>query len=183
MIQNHVYGCEVDIWALGVLLFEIVEGVAPFRGSTAPEVLAEMKKDLYFSTKFSDDEIDLVRSILRVNPKNRPTLKMILQHRYFTTVAKKDSITSTCASEVESKLELPSRLNITVKEHSRPRDERKNKTYIKADNPLSPKTSPVDSPLVLVRRNDRQPVFEKGTLGMSYIEPFAPKISFSKQHK
>lgn len=73
MIQNLTYGKEVDIWALGILLFEMIEGVSPFQGDTPQAVLNQMKKNIYFSDKFSEDEIGLIRSILRVNPKNRPT--------------------------------------------------------------------------------------------------------------
>ena len=175
----------MDIWALGVLLFEIIEGVAPFRGNTAQEVLNEMKKNLFFSTKFSEDEIDLVRSILRVNPHNRPSIKQILQHKYFV-ICKKDSLASTCASEVEVKHEEPMRLNITAKNTPRSRDEKKNRTYMKVDTPLSPKSSPVDFPGVAVRRNDKiqmQYGLDKSLiLGTGGNEPVVPKPALSKSN-
>lgn len=101
MIQNQTYGKEVDVWALGVLLFELVEGSAPFQGESASEVLSEMKKSIYFSDKFNEDEISLIKSILRVNKRNRPSAEQILQHKYFGSI-KKDSLVSTCSSELDS---------------------------------------------------------------------------------
>lgn len=34
MIQNNTYDHKIDVWALGILLFEMIEGVAPFRGES-----------------------------------------------------------------------------------------------------------------------------------------------------
>ena len=32
MIQNRPFDYKIDIWALGILLFELMSGHAPFRG-------------------------------------------------------------------------------------------------------------------------------------------------------
>lgn len=52
MVQGMPYDYTIDIWALGILLFEMVAGVAPFRGESPEEVLAEMKRSITFSEKF-----------------------------------------------------------------------------------------------------------------------------------
>jgi len=40
MIQKKPYDYKIDIWALGILLFELIQGYAPFRGETGEEVIA-----------------------------------------------------------------------------------------------------------------------------------------------
>jgi len=35
MIQNKHYDYKIDVWALGILFFELIAGHAPFRGNTA----------------------------------------------------------------------------------------------------------------------------------------------------
>lgn len=54
MIQNKNYDYKIDIWALGILYFELIAGHAPFRGSTAEEVLEKMKTKIYFCEKFGN---------------------------------------------------------------------------------------------------------------------------------
>lgn len=90
MIQNNTYDHKIDVWALGILLFEMIEGVAPFRGESPEEVLTEMKKSIYFSNKFGkfacyldNKEIQLIKKILRVNPGNRPEVSAVLENPYF----------------------------------------------------------------------------------------------------
>jgi len=79
MIQKKPYDYKIDIWALGILLFELIQGYAPFRGETGEEVITEMKKSITFSNRFGifcvildPIEIDLIKKILRVNSENRP---------------------------------------------------------------------------------------------------------------
>jgi serine/threonine protein kinase len=48
MIHNRPYDYKIDIWALGILLFELIAGHAPFRGDKPEEVLEQMKTKIYF---------------------------------------------------------------------------------------------------------------------------------------
>ncbi len=52
MVQNRPYDYKIDIWALGILIFEMIAGNAPFRGETTHEVLEQMKTKIYFCDKF-----------------------------------------------------------------------------------------------------------------------------------
>ncbi len=53
MIQEKPYDFKVDIWALGILLFELIQGFAPFQGETGHDVLDYMRKPIIFTKRFS----------------------------------------------------------------------------------------------------------------------------------
>jgi serine/threonine protein kinase len=81
MIQNRSYDYKIDIWALGILLFEMIAGQAPFRGESPEEVLNQMKTKIFFCERFGtawsmieNEEIGLIKMILRVTPHKRPTV-------------------------------------------------------------------------------------------------------------
>lgn len=52
MIQNRPYDYKIDIWAMGILLFELIAGHAPFKGDKPEEVLEQMKTKIYFCERF-----------------------------------------------------------------------------------------------------------------------------------
>lgn len=52
MIQNKPYDYKIDIWALGILLFELIAGRAPFKGNSPDEVLDQMKTKIFFNERF-----------------------------------------------------------------------------------------------------------------------------------
>ena len=49
MGQSKPYDSKIDIWALGILLFEMISGKAPFQGNSPEEVLNQMKTKIFFN--------------------------------------------------------------------------------------------------------------------------------------
>lgn len=49
MVQCKPYDYKIDIWALGILLFELISGKAPFKGNSPEEVLDQMKTKIFFN--------------------------------------------------------------------------------------------------------------------------------------
>ncbi|CAI5930113.1 unnamed protein product [Closterium sp. NIES-65] len=85
------YGHEADIWSLGVMLYMLLSGSAPFFGESEDEVLAAVRRGkLSFYRpiwgSISPFAKDLIRCLLRQDPAKRPTASDILQHPWFTEV-------------------------------------------------------------------------------------------------
>ena len=83
IVESKEYDSTVDIWALGVLTYELVVGTPPFEEATMnmtkKRILAG--KVLFPADGKSSAEVrDLVRRILVQNPKNRLTLEGIKNH-------------------------------------------------------------------------------------------------------
>jgi serine/threonine protein kinase len=67
--QGYSFG--VDIWALGILMYEMLVGIVPFDGDDPEEVFRHIRNfDLDFPSNcvISDLAKDLILKILRINP-------------------------------------------------------------------------------------------------------------------
>jgi len=84
MIRKTGHDHTVDIWALGVLLFEMLAGYAPFTGSNQDELFLNIKKlKINWPLDFPPIAKNLVNKILRLDPKERITLQEIINHPWF----------------------------------------------------------------------------------------------------
>ena len=83
MLKGKSYDNRIDTWALGILLYEMVHGDAPYGEDTPiPDKMEFIKRDKEFEydSTLSIDLLDLIKSILVPNPNERITLTEIFNH-------------------------------------------------------------------------------------------------------
>jgi serine/threonine protein kinase len=78
-------GPPADIWASAVLLYALLNGCFPFRGSTDKELYKKIYKGVYtmHNSSVSDEFQDLLAKMLSVDPSERPTADEVLAHEWF----------------------------------------------------------------------------------------------------
>eukprot|EP00929_Paragymnodinium_shiwhaense_P058566 TRINITY_DN2932_c0_g1_i1.p1 TRINITY_DN2932_c0_g1~~TRINITY_DN2932_c0_g1_i1.p1 ORF type:complete len:502 (+),score=153.25 TRINITY_DN2932_c0_g1_i1:86-1591(+) len=88
------YDQRCDMWSCGVIMHVILCGYPPFCGETDGEVLQRVRLGV-FSFKASDwknvseDAKDLIRQLLKMNPKDRYTAEQALNHAWIKNKAPK----------------------------------------------------------------------------------------------
>ena len=85
MVKRLPHDYRVDIWSLGVLLFECLAGYPPFTGQTEEELFKNIRHlKIHWPIDFPPLAKNLVTKILKLNPNERPSLDDILKHSWFT---------------------------------------------------------------------------------------------------
>jgi len=81
MVHNKKYHSRVDIWGLGVLLYEFLVGKPPFEDETERGTYKKIKVGTpSFPPNISKEAKDLVTQLLHKNPHERLTLNAVLEH-------------------------------------------------------------------------------------------------------
>ncbi|CAD8101088.1 unnamed protein product [Paramecium primaurelia] len=94
MIKSQSTNYKLDIWCLGVLLYEMVQGKPPFTGKNDQEkcVAILSGQQLKYEEFVSEDCKSLIAMILQPNPFNRPSIQGILNHKWMLSKQKQQSI-------------------------------------------------------------------------------------------
>nr|CAI5839930.1 unnamed protein product [Callosobruchus analis] len=78
-------GAEVDIWAMGVLLYALLSGTLPFDDINVDALYKKILSGKYNEPPFiSKESLALLKSMLQVDPKKRITIKELLSHPWLT---------------------------------------------------------------------------------------------------
>ena len=84
MLSKGGYDTRVDIWAIGVLIFELMVGRPPFKSDGEHSMEDNiMNLRINWPESMNIYAKRLITDILKVNPKERPTLENILDHQLY----------------------------------------------------------------------------------------------------
>lgn len=88
MINKSGHNESIDIWSLGVLLFELLTGKTPFNFKGDRNQLYNSIKTLKicWTDDFPPLAKDLISKILRLKPSDRLSLEQILDHQWFKEI-------------------------------------------------------------------------------------------------
>ena len=86
VINSTGHSYEVDIWAIGIIIYTLLIGKPPFETRDVKTTYNKIKRAEYSfpeTCKISSCAKNLIKKILVVNPKERPTLNEILFDDFF----------------------------------------------------------------------------------------------------
>jgi len=85
MIRGDGHNESLDMWEMGVLLYEMTIGKSPFGASTQEQTCKLiLKVDLRFPSTTNPDAQDLILKLCKLKPKDRLTAKQAKQHKFVT---------------------------------------------------------------------------------------------------
>ena len=85
IINNQGHDEHVDIWCIGVLLFELMAGYSPWQGNDVQTVKYNIiRLKIQWPRDMDRDAADLISRILKYNPEERISLSQMLMHPFFT---------------------------------------------------------------------------------------------------
>jgi len=84
MLLKKGHDTRVDIWSVGVLMFELLSGYSPFVAKTNQELYQNIKRlKIQWPKDMPPLAKNLISKILKLNPLDRPSFDEILDHQWF----------------------------------------------------------------------------------------------------
>lgn len=107
--KKYYNGQKIDIFAVGVIMFIVVNGCFPFK-SADPEddyyklLISETKQKAYWkavrASRVSDDFKNLLTSMMNMDPDKRPSLQELENHKWMKQQIPTEKIRSKLISEM-----------------------------------------------------------------------------------
>lgn len=88
IILGQPHGPPVDIWALGVLMYEMLVGIPPFNDETVEAIFSNILqlRIEWPDEGLSHEAVDLIQHLLLPSPEDRLTIQEIMEHPFFSKI-------------------------------------------------------------------------------------------------
>ena len=84
MLMKKGHDTRVDIWSIGILMFELLSGYSPFVAKSNQELYQNIRKlKIQWPKDMPPLAKNLISKILKLNPLDRPSFEEILNHQWF----------------------------------------------------------------------------------------------------
>ena len=84
MLLKKGHDTRVDIWSIGILMFELLSGYSPFVAKTNQELYQNIRRlKIQWPKDMPPLAKNLISKILKLNPLDRPSFDEILNHQWF----------------------------------------------------------------------------------------------------
>jgi serine/threonine protein kinase len=83
VLRHEYYNSNADIWSLGVLLYEMLHGYAPFKGNIARDTVVKILGNaIKFGDFIKEDGKEVIKVILNLDCEERPRVCEILDSHW-----------------------------------------------------------------------------------------------------
>ena len=84
MLKKEGHDHRIDIWSIGVLMFELLAGYSPFSAKSNQDLYQNIRKlKIHWPADMPPLAKNLISKILKLDPKERLSLDEILKHKWF----------------------------------------------------------------------------------------------------